>query len=94
VSDILDVIIFCRLRDKLKWKSLWLSTNLSNFISQWIDGALFVYLAMYVPGAESFWAGNHAFMWGVILPYWTFRCLMSVLATPAVYAGVKWAKNS
>lgn len=63
VSDILDVIIFSQLRDKLKGKSLWLSTNLSNFISQGLDGALFVYLAMYVPGTESFWAGNHAFMW-------------------------------
>ena len=93
VSDILDVIIFCRLRDKLKGKSLWLSTNLSNFISQGIDGALFVYLAMYMPGAESFWAGNHAFMWGVILPYWVFRCAMSVLATPFVYAGVNWARK-
>jgi hypothetical protein len=36
---------------------------MSNFIAQGIDGALFVYLAMYIPGAESFWAGNHAFMW-------------------------------
>ena len=93
VSDILDVIIFCRLRDTLKWKSLWLSTNLSNFISQGIDGALFVYLAMYIPGSESFWAGNHAFMWGVILPYWVFRCCMSLFATPFVYAGVKWAQK-
>ena len=93
VSDILDVIIFCHLRDKLKGKSLWLSTNLSNFISQGIDGALFVYLAMYVPGDVSFWAGNHAFMWGVILPYWVFRCCMSIFATPFVYAGVKWAKQ-
>ena len=93
VSDILDVIIFCKLRDKLKWKSLWLSTNLSNFISEGIDGALFVYLAMYVPGDISFWAGNHAFLWGVILPYWVFRCAMSILATPFVYWGVSWARK-
>lgn len=94
VSDILDVIIFCKLRDKLRGKSLWLSTNLSNFISQGIDGALFIYLAMYVPGDLSFWAGNHAFMWGIILPYWIFRCLMSIFATPFVYLGVKWAKKN
>ncbi len=93
VSDILDVIIFCRLRERLRDKSLWLSTNLSNFIAQGIDGALFVYLAMYTPGTESFWAGNHAFMWGVILPYWVFRCCMSIFATPFVYAGVKWGKK-
>ncbi len=93
VSDLLDVIIFCKLRDKLKGKSLWLSTNLSNFISEGIDGALFVYLAMYIPGTESFWAGNHAFMWGVILPYWVFRCAMSILATPFVYWGVSWARK-
>lgn len=92
ISDILDVIIFSQLREKLKGKSLWLSTNLSNFIAQGLDGALFVYLAMYMPGTESFWAGNHAFMWGVILPYWVFRCCMSIFATPLVYAGVKWAK--
>lgn len=94
VSDILDVIIFCRLRDRFKWKSLWLSTNLSNIISQGIDGALFVYLAMYVPGDVSFWAGNHMFMWGIILPYWVFRSCMSIIATPLVYAGVKWAKSA
>ncbi len=93
VSDILDVIIFCKLRDKLKGKSLWLSTNLSNFISEGLDGALFVYLAMYVPGTESFWSGNHAFMWGVILPYWVFRCGMSILSTPFVYWGVSWARK-
>lgn len=93
VSDILDVIIFCKLRDRLHWKWLWFSTNVSNIISQGIDGALFVYLAMYVPGDISFWAGNHAFMWGVILPYWVFRSCMSIIATPLVYAGVKWAKK-
>lgn len=49
VSDILDLLIFVKLRKKLGDKSLWLSTNVSNFISQGLDGALFVYLAMYIP---------------------------------------------
>lgn len=83
VSDIMDILIFAHLRKKIS--HLWLKSNISNICSQFIDTTLFVYLA--------FFTGNHAMIWGIILPYWIFKCCMSLITTPFVYLGVKWAKG-
>jgi queuosine precursor transporter len=91
ISDLLDIAIFSRIRERIK--NLALKSNISNICAQFIDTTLFVYLAFYMPWAEIFWSGNHAFMWWIILPYWIFKCCMSVITTPFVYLGVKWAKK-
>ena len=84
ISDLLDILIFARMRAKIT--SLGVRSNVSNILAQFIDTTLFVYLAFYT--------GNHAMIWGIILPYWIFKCCMSVIVTPFVYLGVKWAKGS
>ncbi len=84
ISDILDILIFYRMRAKIT--SLGVRSNVSNILAQFIDTTLFVYLAFYT--------GNHAMIWGIILPYWIFKCCMSVIVTPFVYLGVKWAKGN
>lgn len=91
VSDLLDIVIFSRIRARIK--NLALRSNTSNILAQFIDTTLFVYLAFYTPWAEAFFGGNHAFMWWIILPYWIFKCCMSIITTPFVYTGVKWAKQ-
>lgn len=83
ISDLLDIMIFARMRAKIS--SLGVRSNVSNILSQFVDTALFVYLAFY--------SGNHAMIWGIILPYWIFKCGMSVITTPLVYLGVKWARK-
>lgn len=84
ISDLLDILIFARMRAKIT--SLGLRSNVSNILAQFIDTTLFVYLAFY--------SGNHAMIWGIILPYWIFKCCMSVIVTPFVYLGVKWARGN
>ena len=90
-AEFLDVYIFAKIREKMGKKALWLRNNVSNFISQFIDTAVFMTLAFYTLG-QSF-GGNVAFLAGLILPYWLLKCSMSVLETPLVYLGVNWLKK-
>lgn len=85
ISDLLDIVIFARLRERIK--NLGLRSNISNILSQFIDTTTFVYLAFFTA------TFGHAMVWGIILPYWIFKCCMSVITTPFVYLGVKWAKK-
>lgn len=91
LSDLLDIMIFSRMRERIK--NLALKSNISNICAQFIDTTIFVYLAFYVPWVEIFLSGNHAFMWWIILPYWIFKCCMSLITTPFVYLGVRWARK-
>lgn len=88
VAIFLDIVVFTRLRNRLMKYGLWFRNNLSNFISQFIDTTVFIYLAYF-----SFIQPNHDFLWSIIIPYWFYKCLVSVLITPFVYLGVKWLKN-
>lgn len=84
-SDLLDIVIFARLRERIH--NLWLRSNISNILSQFVDTTTFVYLAFFT---ASF---GHAMIWWIILPYWIFKCCMSLITTPFVYLGVHWAKK-
>lgn len=83
VSDFLDILIFSRLRARIT--NLGVRSNVSNILAQFIDTSIFAYLA--------FFTGNHAMIWGIILPYWILKSGMSFITTPFVYAGVKWARK-
>jgi uncharacterized integral membrane protein (TIGR00697 family) len=85
ISDLLDILIFARMRGRIQ--NLGLRSNISNILAQFIDTAIFVYLAFFTA------TFGHAMIWGIILPYWIFKCCMSVITTPFVYLGVKWAKK-
>ena len=85
ISDLLDIVIFARLRERIK--NLGLRSNISNILSQFIDTTTFVYLAFFTA------TFGHAMIWGIILPYWIFKCCMSLFTTPFVYLGVRWAKK-
>ena len=91
VSELLDVVIFSKLREHLGKKDLWFRNNASNFVSQFADSLVFLTLAFYT-FSESF-GGNTSFIIGLLIPYWLLRCLLSVIETPLVYAGVHWFKN-
>ena len=84
ISDLFDILIFARIRAKIN--NLWLRSSISNILSQFVDTILFVYLA--------FFAWDHSRIWGIILPYWIFKCCMSLITTPIVYQGVKWLRSS
>lgn len=90
VADYLDVFIFSKIREKLGKNKLWLRTNVSNFISQFVDTSLFITLAFY--SLDISFGINVTFLFSLILPYWLLKCFMSVIETPFVYLGTKWLR--
>jgi len=92
VSQLLDVALFARLRKKLKGRSLWLRNNLTNFVAQFLDSAVFLTLAFWAT-AETLHS-NISFLWSLLLPYWLIRCGLSIIETPLVYLGAWWLRGS
>ena len=92
VSEFMDVAIFARLRDALKGRALWLRNNVTNFVAQFMDSFVFIFLAFYVT-AESFHS-NTSFLFSLIIPYWLIRCALSIAETPLVYLGVWWLRGT
>lgn len=91
IADLLDVLIFTRIRQKLGESKLWLRNNVSNMTAQFFDTALFMTLAFYA--FDSGFLDNATFLISLIIPYWLLKCAMSVIETPLVYLGVKWLRD-
>ncbi len=91
VAEFTDVIVFVRIRKALGKKALWLRNNVSNFIAQFFDTAIFMTLAFYALNRD--FNSNLIFLVSLIIPYWLLKCAMSILETPLVYLGVKWLKQ-
>ncbi len=91
IAEFMDIYIFSKIRERLGKKKLWLRTNASNVISQFLDTTIFMFLAFY--SLDKPLTENLPFLIGLILPYWLLKCFMSVIETPFVYAGVKWLKK-
>lgn len=92
VSEMLDVLIFAKLRQKMQNKALWFRNNITNFVAQFADSAIFLTLAFYSI-SQSF-SNNYSFLFSLIIPYWLLRCSLSILETPLVYLGVWWLRGS
>ncbi len=91
LAEFTDIFIFSSLRKRFGKKALWFRNNASNFISQFLDTTVFIFLAFYA--VDKTFASNVPFLFSIILPYWLLKCFMSVLETPLVYFGVKWLKE-
>lgn len=92
IAEFSDVFVFIKIRQKLGKNALWLRTNASNFVSQFLDTTIFITLAFYA--LDKPFAANFSFLFGIILPYWLLKCFMSVIETPLVYAGVRWLRRA
>ncbi len=90
-AEFLDVFVFMKLRAMFGTGKLWFRNNASNFISQFVDTTVFMFLAFYA--FDKGLGNNVAFLFSLILPYWLLKCTMSVIETPLVYAGVRWLRN-
>jgi uncharacterized integral membrane protein (TIGR00697 family) len=90
-AELLDVLIYSKMREKMKNKGMWLRNNVSNFLGQFVDSAVFVVIAFYAFDASV--GTNVAFLAGIVFPYWGVRCLMSVFGTPLAYAGVSYLRQ-
>lgn len=90
-SELLDVFVFSKLRQRMRGRQLWLRNNAANFCSQFVDSTVWTTLAFYTFGIS--FGANASFLAGIIIPYYLVRCAMSVAETPLVYAGVRWLKG-
>jgi len=90
-AETMDVFIYTKLRAKMKKKGMWLRNNVSNFVGQFIDSAVFVVIAFYMFDENI--AYNFVYLAGIVLPYWMVRCAMSIASTPLSYAGVRFLKT-
>lgn len=91
ISEFSDIYIFARLQKKFGKTKLWLRTNLSNFVSELLDTAIFMTLAFYA--LDKPFMNNFGFIIGLAIPYYLLRCFMSIIETPIVYLGVNWLKK-
>lgn len=91
IAEIVDVMVFNKIRQRLGEKALWLRTNASNFIAMFFDTTLFMSLAFYDFGLG--FSENYSFLISLILPYWGLKMLASVIETPFAYWGVNWLKQ-
>jgi uncharacterized integral membrane protein (TIGR00697 family) len=90
-AELLDVWVFSKIREKMGAKALWFRNNVSNFAAQLVDTVIFISVAFYAFGKP--FDANFGFLVGLIIPYWLLKCMMSVIETPLVYAGVKWLRD-
>lgn len=90
-SELLDVVIFSKLRERMGKQGLWFRNNVSNFASQLADSIIFVVLAFWTFNISV--EANLSFMISIIIPYWLIRCALSLAETPLVYLGVWWLKD-
>ncbi|MDR0651013.1 MAG: queuosine precursor transporter [Candidatus Peribacteria bacterium] len=87
IANLLDIYIFAFLREKMKAGKLWIRTNVSNIISEFFDTFIFLCIAFY--SLDSSFGSNVSFIVSIGIPYWILKCIMSLIATPAVLYGVK-----
>jgi queuosine precursor transporter len=86
LSERFDVFIFSKMRQLWGKNKLWARSNISNFLGQFVDTVLFMFLAFYVPG-------NASFIVSLIIPYYILKCVMSVIETPLTYWGIYWLRK-
>lgn len=91
IAEFTDVLIFVKIREKLGKNKLWFRNNVSNFLAQFVDTAIFMTLAFYAFDRDL--GANASFLLSLIIPYWLLKSSMSLIETPLVYAGVKWLKD-
>jgi|SRR3989344_1568675 len=91
ISELLDVQIFTKIRDRFGKKALWFRANASNILSQLVDATIFMTLAFYA--LSSSMTENASFILSLLIPYFLIRVAISVLETPLVYLGVSWLKK-
>ena len=81
LTSISNRLCFCAIRN-----------NISNFLGEFVDSAVFMTIAFYGVFASGF-SENISVLMGLILPYWIVKCAMSVVATPLVYTFVASLKK-
>lgn len=86
VAQRVDVLLFYAFRKFTKGKYLFIRNNISTFISQFLDTCIFMFLAFYKMSPKF----TAPYVFSLIMPYWGFKILFSLLSTPFCYLGRIW----
>lgn len=88
-SQMHDVWAFNFWRQKTRGKFLWLRNNASTTVSQFLDTALFMFIAFYAISPKF----TVAYVFALIIPYWLIKVLFALFDTPFCYLGVRWLRG-
>ena len=88
LSQLSDIFVFYFWRKQTDGKLYWLRKNVSTFISEFLDSTIFMFVAFYDP--VNFPA---PLVIKLVLPYYIFKALFSIIDTPFAYLGVWWARR-
>ena len=76
ISQILDIFIYQKLKEKTRGKMLWLRSNLSTYLGQAVDSIIFVNIVFYASDQKL----------SILVGSIFIKVLLSLLMTPMVYA--------
>ena len=84
IAQILDVIIFQKLKKMTKGKFIWLRATGSTLISQFIDSFVVLFIAFYLLAPnDKVWSLSQVFSVG--FDNYTFKFIIAILITPLIY---------
>lgn len=75
VSQILDVVVYQKVKDITRGKKLWLRSNLSIYMGQVLDSLIFVNIIFYDLPQK----------WHLLMGTLVVKAIVSILMTPLVY---------
>ena len=84
IAQILDVIVFHKLKKMTKGKFIWLRATGSTLISQFIDSFVVLIIAFYLLAPnDKVWSLSQVFSVG--FDNYTFKFIIAILITPLIY---------
>ena len=84
IAQILDVIVFHKLKKMTKGKFIWLRATGSTLISQFIDSFVVLFIAFYLLAPnDKVWSLSQVFSVG--FDNYTFKFIIAILITPLIY---------
>ena len=86
IGEYQDVISFFFFKKYFGEKKFWLTSNLSNLWSQFLDSAIFMFIAyLGIMPVKTILL--------IIIPWWIYKVFMGFLYTPLSYLGIYLLKN-
>ena len=84
IAQILDVIVFHKIKRMTKGKFIWLRATGSTLISQFIDSFVVLFIAFYLLAPnDKTWSLSQVFSVG--FDNYTFKFIIAILITPLIY---------
>jgi hypothetical protein len=96
IGQLIDVLVFHRIKKRTGEKHIWLRATGSTLISQFIDSFVVLVIAFYfypkwVPNQGSAWPLNQVIAIGIV--NYIYKFSVAILLTPVIYLVHHWIEN-